>query len=155
MTARIFRRAARPPAGFTWRRIARRLPVSAPRLTSAHTGRPSNFTAFVMRIVTLRVPDIDTEKNCLPSSCAPLVTRPRPRFLLQFPPINRTCAESHLYIAIGMPGGYGGAQISMNWQVLEEARISARTDSVDVYANRLTRSRTASDATQPWEADDT
>src|SRR5467141_1047074 len=65
MTARIFRRAARAPAGLTWRRIARRLPVSAPRLTSAQTGRPSNFTVFVMGIVTLRVTDLGTEKKLL------------------------------------------------------------------------------------------
>src|ERR1700716_2500622 len=98
MTARIFRRAARAPAGFTWRRIARRLPVSAPRLTSAHTGRPSNFTVFVMGIVTLRVPDIDTEKNCLPANGAPLVTRPPPRFPLQFPPVNEERALNHGWI---------------------------------------------------------
>jgi len=41
------------------------LPVSAPRLTSAQTGRPSNFTVFVMGIVTLRVTDIGTEKKLL------------------------------------------------------------------------------------------
>src|SRR6266403_477673 len=108
MTARIFRRAARAPAGFTWRRIARRFPVSAPRLTSAQTGRPSNFTVFVMGSVTLRVTDIDTEKNCLPASGAPLVTRVRPRFSLNFRLSIRTRAQSQLDIAIGMPGGYGG-----------------------------------------------
>src|SRR5882672_1178319 len=109
MTARISRRGARAPAGFTWLRIARRLPVSAPRLTSAQTGRPSNFTVFVMGIVILRVTDIATEKNRLPASGAPLVTRPRSRFPLQYPPIIRTRAQSQLDIAIGMPGGYGGA----------------------------------------------
>src|SRR5882762_2867184 len=107
MTARIFRRAARAPAGFTWRRIARRLPVSAPRLTSAHTGRPSNFTVFVMGIVTLRVPDIDTEKNCLPANGAPLVTRSDPGFHCNFRLSSRTRTQTKAGIAIGVPEGYG------------------------------------------------
>src|SRR6266403_2911602 len=116
MTARIFRRAARPPAGFTWRRIARRLPVSAPRLTSAHTGRPSNFTVFVMGIVTLRVPDIDTEKNCLPASGAPLVTRPRRRFPLQFPPI-----KSNAYANKGGYSNWRSGRIRRDLNLHEEA----------------------------------
>jgi hypothetical protein len=43
-------RAPRVPVGLTCARIARRLWVNAPRLTSAQIGRPSNFTVRVIGI---------------------------------------------------------------------------------------------------------
>src|SRR5579871_1742026 len=50
MTARIFL-LGRVPAGLMCARMARRLCVSAPRLTSAQIGRPSNFTVRVIGII--------------------------------------------------------------------------------------------------------